>query len=331
MGGLDPGMDHMSAMEMIDAAAAAGARVRSFRSVCGGLPAPEAANNMLRYKFSWSPRGVLSAASNDAQWLENGQVINVQGSQLLANSVPTNAVPTLNLEVLPNRNSLPYKEAYRLHDAETVYRGTLRFAGFCERVLGLQQMGLLSGEALGQPVKSFMELLAPHDAEASFGPDQQECLAWLRAQAAVLKPTGGPYSTNLDALTAVLEGIPDLQFETHERDMCALQHELEIIWSETAAREAGLEWVGAESGGGLMLERRVSRMIAFGSDEKDGDTAMAKTVGLTAAAGVELMLSPQRPPGGVHIPTDAAVYEPVLKMLADEGLGFQEESMYSAV
>jgi alpha-aminoadipic semialdehyde synthase len=150
--GLDPGMDHMSAMEMIDAAAAAGATVRSFRSVCGGLPAPEAANNMLRYKFSWSPRGVLSAASNDAQWLENGQVISVRGSQLLAHSSPTNAVPTLNLEVLPNRNSLPYKEAYRLHDAETVYRGTLRFAGFCDRVLGLQQMGLLNGEALKQPM-----------------------------------------------------------------------------------------------------------------------------------------------------------------------------------
>jgi saccharopine dehydrogenase-like NADP-dependent oxidoreductase len=150
--GLDPGMDHMSAMEMIDAVAAAGGTVHSFRSVCGGLPAPEAANNMLRYKFSWSPRGVLSAASNDAQWLEDGQVIQVCGSQLLASSSPTNAVPTLRLEALPNRDSLPYKEAYRLHDAKTVYRGTLRFAGFCDRVRGLQQMGLLSGDALEQPM-----------------------------------------------------------------------------------------------------------------------------------------------------------------------------------
>jgi len=328
--GLDPGMDHMSAMEMIDAAAAAGATVRSFRSVCGGLPAPEAANNMLRYKFSWSPRGVLSAASNDAQWLENGQVIDVPGSQLLAHSSPTNAVPTLNLEVLPNRNSLPYKEAYRLHDAETVYRGTLRFAGFCDRVLGLQQMGLLSGEVLKQPMESFSELFALHEAEASFQPEQQECLAWLRAQAALLEPNGGPYPTKLDALTAALESIPALQFDGHERDMCALQHELEIIWTEQAAREVGLEWLGAESTRGLMLERRVSRMITFGSEEKGGDTAMAQTVGLTAAAGVELMLSTKRPRGGVHIPTEAAVYQPVLQTLAGEGLGFQEESVYSA-
>jgi len=63
-----------------------------------------------------------------------------------------------------------------------------------------------------------------------------------------------------------------LQFDEHERDMCALQHELEIIWTEQAAREAGLEWLGAESSQGLMLERRVSRMIAFGSEEKDGES-----------------------------------------------------------
>ena len=112
--------------------------------------------------------------------------------------------------------------------------------------------------------------------EASFPPAQQECLAWLRAQAAALDANGAPYPTKLDALTAVLESIPGLQFEEHERDMCALQHELEILWTESAARNAGLEWVAEESSGGgggsgLMLERRVSRMIAFGSDEKDGE------------------------------------------------------------
>lgn len=92
-----------------------------------------------------------------------------------------------------------------------------------------------------------------------------------------MKTAGGPYPTNLDALTAVLESIPDLQFEDHERDMCALQHEFEIIWPEAAAREAGLEWVGAESSTGLMLERRVSRMIAFGSDQKDGASSLTAT------------------------------------------------------
>ena len=114
--------------------------------------------------------------------------------------------------------------------------------------------------------------------EASFPPAQQECLAWLRAQAAALDANGAPYPTKLDALTAVLESIPGLQFEEHERDMCAQQHELEILWTESAARDAGLEWPwvaeessGGGGGSGLMLERRVSRMIAFGSDEKDGE------------------------------------------------------------
>lgn len=326
--GLDPGMDHMSAMEMIDAAAASGASVRSFKSVCGGLPAPEAANNMLRYKFSWSPRGVLSAASNDAQvsplcnlpllmmsrpsltdclwlqWLENGEVIQVDGSGLLAASNPIGAFPTLNLECLPNRDSLPYKEAYKLQDAETVYRGTLRFNGFCDRVLGLQKLGLLNGAA--HEVGSFAELFAPNEAvEAGLEAPQRECLEWLRAQAAAIEAdhAGRSYPTKLDALTAVLENIPALQFEDHERDMCALQHELEIMWTEAAAKNAGLDFVGGS--GGLMLERRISRMIAFGSEEKGGDTAMAKTVGLTAACGVELMLGGSRPAGGVHIPVSA--------------------------
>lgn len=90
-----------------------------------------------------------------------------------------------------------------------------------------------------------------------------------------MEPTNAPYPTKLDALTAVLESIPMLQFDEQERDMCALQHELEIIWTETAAREAGLRWLRSESSDGLMLERRVSRMIAFGSDEKDGASSLS--------------------------------------------------------
>ena len=122
--------------------------------------------------------------------------------------------------------------------------------------------------------ESFCELLAPHRAEASFQPEQQECLAWLRAQAALVGPTDALYPTKLDALTALLESIPMLQFDEQERDMCALQHDLEIIWTETAAREAGLRWLRSESSDGLMLERRVSRMIAFGSEKKDGASSL---------------------------------------------------------
>eukprot|EP01045_Picozoa_sp_COSAG04_P034828 COSAG04_NODE_7789_length_1067_cov_0.998967_2_plen_91_part_00 len=88
--------------------------------------------------------------------------------------------------------------------------------------------------------------------------------------------------------------------------MCALQHELEVVWTEEAAANAGIKFVGR--GGGPMVERRTSRMIAFGAEEPGGDTAMAKTVGLTAAAGVELMLGEQKPAGAFdfHFPLQTA-------------------------
>ena len=87
--GLDPGIDHMSAMKMIDDLKRAGGEITSFSSLCGGLPAPEAANNPLGYKFSWSPRGALGAATNPAQFRKNGEIIKVPGPELLKNARPT--------------------------------------------------------------------------------------------------------------------------------------------------------------------------------------------------------------------------------------------------
>merc|ERR1712166_310350 len=91
--GLDPGMDHMSAMKVIHEIQAEGGTVKSFSSLCGGLPAPEAANNPLMYKFSWSPLGVLTASQNAAQYKENNQQINVDGSDLLTSARPTSCFP----------------------------------------------------------------------------------------------------------------------------------------------------------------------------------------------------------------------------------------------
>ena len=76
--GLDPGLDHMSAMKIIDDVTARGGKIRSFKSVCGGLPAPEAANNPLKYKFSWSPKGVISASQNSARYRWNDEIVEVR-------------------------------------------------------------------------------------------------------------------------------------------------------------------------------------------------------------------------------------------------------------
>ena len=141
--GLDPGMDHMSAMAVIDSIRDEGGKILSFSSLCGGLPAPEvAADNPLSYKFSWSPAGVMSASQNDAKYLQDGEIVKIQGSELLSAARPTSVFKTLNLEVLPNRDSLPYGEVYGIHKtAHTVFRGTLRYGGWSGSMRAFQRRG----------------------------------------------------------------------------------------------------------------------------------------------------------------------------------------------
>lgn len=141
--GLDPGIDHLSAMKIIDEVKHEGGRVLSFSSVCGGLPAPEASDNPLGYKFSWSPRGVLSAGLNASRYLKNGQLQTTPQGRLFDHAQPYDIhYPGFNLECLPNRDSTVYSAFYGLQDAHTVFRGTLRFKGFSELMGALGRLGL---------------------------------------------------------------------------------------------------------------------------------------------------------------------------------------------
>ena len=129
--GLDPGIDHMSAMKLIDDVRAQGGKLTSFISWCGGLPAPECSDVPLGYKFSWSPRGVLTAALNSAIFKLNGEQYEVDGSRLLQSTFKDVPIyPGFALEGLPNRNSLSYVDEYKLgslDNLDTMFRGTLRY------------------------------------------------------------------------------------------------------------------------------------------------------------------------------------------------------------
>lgn len=127
--GLDPGIDHLLIMKAIDSIHSQGGVVEELVSLCGGLPDPVAADNPLRYKFSWSPRGVMSAAGNEAIYLSNGKVIKVPGEKLLLSAMPSHRFPTMRLETLPNRDSLLYKDLYNIPKAHSICRGTLRYEG----------------------------------------------------------------------------------------------------------------------------------------------------------------------------------------------------------
>jgi hypothetical protein len=126
--GLDPGIDHMTVARLVARVRARGGAVTSFASVCGGLPAPEAAGNPLGYKWSWSPRGALAAALNGATHLEKGALVSVAPGRLLAAAAPLalRATPAFALECLPNRDSMPYADAYGCAGPalERFFRGT---------------------------------------------------------------------------------------------------------------------------------------------------------------------------------------------------------------
>jgi saccharopine dehydrogenase (NADP+, L-glutamate forming) len=146
--GVDPGIDHMSAMKVIHQVRRKGGRVASFVSWTGGLPAPEANDNPFGYKFSWSPRGVLLAGKNPARFQRDGQIVNIPGEELFDNYWPVYIEGLGEFEGYPNRDSLPYAETYGIQPSEWMFRGTLRNVGWCKTLKKMTEMGLFDANSL---------------------------------------------------------------------------------------------------------------------------------------------------------------------------------------
>lgn len=146
-------------MRILDRVRKEGKRVGSFISWCGGLPEPAASNVPLGYKFSWSPKAVLTAALNDARFKLDGQTRTIAGDQLLANHFPSVKLWNgLALEGVGNRDSLPYAEKYGMGEVDgmrDLFRGTLRYQGFSKLLDAFRRLGLLSSEPLDAPVESW--------------------------------------------------------------------------------------------------------------------------------------------------------------------------------
>lgn len=142
--GLDPGIDHLYAVKTIDEVHKEGGKITSFLSYCGGLPAPEASDNPLGYKFSWSSRGVLLALRNAAKFYKDGKIQEISGPELMGSAKPYLIYPGFAFVAYPNRDSTPYRERYNIPEAKTIIRGTLRYKGFPEFVKVLVDIGFLS-------------------------------------------------------------------------------------------------------------------------------------------------------------------------------------------
>lgn len=320
--GLDPGIDHMSAMALIHRVQEAGGRVTGFRSYCGGLPAPEANDNPLGYKFSWSPKGVVMAGRNDARYLKDGDEVFVPGRELFGHRWRLEVPGQGAFEAYPNRNSLPYIERYGIAGVRTMLRGTLRYPGWCEVLKAIADLGLLDDTERDDPpgltCADWIRERVPgsgglRDAVAGRlgvapGAPVVASLAWLGFFDDT--PVGIERGSSLDILAKLM--LDRMAYRPGERDMVVLHHEFAL---EHPGRPPG-------SGSGPAGQSVTSTLVAFG--EPGGESAMARTVGLPAAIAARLIAEGRLSLTGVRIPTSPDIYRPVLEELARLGIACVE-------
>ncbi|KAF8327879.1 Saccharopine dehydrogenase-domain-containing protein [Cantharellus anzutake] len=352
--GLDPGLDHLSAMELRNKLEAEGRKVISFISWCGGLPAPEDSNVPLGMKFSWSPRALLSAVLNDAHFKMSNKVHFVPGKELLSRYFPdVNIARGFALEGLANRDSLSYAEAYdlgSLDDLETVFRGTLRYKGFSRMLQSFKNIGLLSvsgeseiqienwsdlvpaalGKTLGMPnpsVFSSLESLRSGLEDAISDAQSVESTLAAMSELSLLRNSAPPrelpviprgsYSP-MELFATLLSH--KLRYHPGERDMVILNHELVTIPS-TARFDPTLAHGTSHSG---PHQVHTSTLVAYGDTSPDGSSAMARTVGLPLAFAALRILNGDIRVRGVRAPVDEEIYKVLLEDLRGEGMIMKE-------
>ena len=243
--GLDPGIDNLYAIKLIDEVHAAGGKITSFLSYCGGLPAPEASDNPLGYKFSWSSRGALLALRNAAKFYENGKRVEIPGPELMSAAKPYFIYPGYAFVAYPNRDSTEYREKYQIPDAQTIIRGSLRYQGFPEFVRVLVDMGFFSEDEkdfLKKPIswkeatRQILGASSDKDSDLTWAissktkfsstEEKERIMAGLRWMDLFSEKEITPRGTPLDTLCATME--EKMMFGEGERDLVVLQHKFEV-------------------------------------------------------------------------------------------------------
>jgi len=313
--GLDPGIDHMSAMRIIDHIHNKGGAVEEFYSLCGALPAPEAADNPMNYKFSWSPEGVILASRNSALYLKKGQKVFIEPINLFKTIFNHNFPDIGNLEVYPNRDSISYIDIYGIPETNTMYRGTFRYKGWCETLDAMKSLNMLDDTQFDFRDKSLAEFLAERS-----GVDIHDLKKNIALKLGITEIS--PAIKSLDFLgffsdekLQVNEATPfkitsgimikKMLLPKEERDMVLLQHIF------LAAYPDGKREVIKSS------------MIDFGSPATN--TSVARTVALPAAIAVKMILEKKIDLKGVYRPVVPQIYNPVLDELKNLGIEMKEE------
>ncbi len=311
--GVDPGIDHMSAMKIIDDVHDNNGKIVSFTSFTGGLPAPDANNNPFGYKLSWSPRGVLLAGRNDAHFLKDGKEVIIPGPELFDNYEIMEVPGMGEFEGYPNRDSMSFIDYYNIKETKTILRGTFRHTGWCKTLKTIADLGLLEleeqsfkgmtyadlmKEIVPNNVNGIIDAVAKHTNLESDDPVIKR-LEWLGLFNKDPIPDG--ITTRLDSLCYLFE--EKLQYSLGERDMIIMHHEFIVDYPDKKS----------------MI---TSTMIDYGIP--NGDSSMSRTVALPVAIASRMILEGETTLTGVHRPTMPELYNPILRELEQLGISLEE-------
>lgn len=315
--GVDPGIDHMSAMRVIDEIRSKGGKLLGFISNTGGLVAPESDNNPWNYKFTWNPRNVVLAGQGVAQYLEEGQYKYIPYHRLFTNVREYDILDLGKFEMYPNRDSLKYREIYGIQDIKTIIRGTLRRAGYSKAWNVFVQLGMtddsykmLNSEKLTKRefLNSFLPYHPTENVEEKLRrivPEANDEVVYNKIKWLGLfenEPIGLPNASPAQLLQHILES--KLALDPNDKDMIVMQHVFDYELNGTK-------------------RRRTSTMVITGKDTVH--TAMSITVGTPLAIATKLLLTGQITDRGVVVPTKPHIYTPILQELESFGVKFIEE------
>ena len=315
--GVDPGIDHMSAMRIVDKIKEQNGEILSFKSSTGGLIAPEYDNNPWNYKFTWNPRNVVLAGQGVSQYLVNGEMKYIPYHQLFER-IENTTIPELGeFEIYPNRDSLKYREIYNLTDIPSIFRGTIRRPGYCRAwnifvQLGLTDDSYIIDNSENLTYRQFLNMYLDFNSKLnveekiklkfnlSDNSDVLNKLRWLGIFDNIkvdLKK-----ATPAQILQKIL--VEKWVLDINDKDLIVMQH---IIDYELYDNK----------------NRIKSSLVVTGKDYIH--TAMSMTVGLPLAIATKLLLTGKLKLTGVHAPVKKELYLPILDELEEYGIKFYEE------
>lgn len=315
--GLDPGIDHMSAVKTIRKIHDEGGKIESFWSVCGAIPSAKDNTNPMGYKLSWAPAGLIGASKRDARFLRDGKEVFLPGGETFKYSDLIEVEDLGCFEVYANGNSLPYLDMYGIKEAKSIYRGTVRYLGWSETICKMLEMGLFEETMMELSGLTYRDLSAKL-LEASPGDNFEEILCrklniepymaiyqrlkWLGLFSDQLIPL--EYGSPRDVISMLY--FDKLYYQESEKDLVIMEHRFLSYYPVSGKR---------------ILHK--STMVDYGIPGED--TSVARTTGIPPAIGAKLILEGRFSNPGVIGPFSPEIYEAALEELETENIIFREK------